>query len=210
MFVDGYYVDNPAVAINVGHYLRKHGGRGTANANQTIKLIVTNTNEYWDSEFNIGQILHYFSTTFNQGVDPGGFLWGPGLQAPYRSPQIFENYLDQEGLNNTLVPIPNSNMTTATLHGNTVTSSNQHKHKHKPIALTTVDNPAFGVVAGQRVAILLLNLNANITTYVIGKTAVDEWTQPLADMTNHVAFNDDLLERVRTFVEYDYDEDEDY
>ena len=66
---------------------------------------------------------------------------------------------------------------------------------------TTIDNPSFGVSAGQSINILLLNLNADITTYVIGKTIIDELTQPLADMTTHVAFNEQLLKRVRDFVD---------
>lgn len=132
--------------------------------------------------FSCSVVNRYFSSYFNQYVEPGGFLWSPGLTAPYRSPQIFEDYLDKDGLNNALVPIPGSNMTTATF------------------SVTTVDNPSFGVSAGQPVDILLINLNADITTYVVGKTVVNELTQPLADMTNHIAFNAVLLDRVRTFI----------
>jgi len=184
-FGDGIGVDDPAVVINVGHYLQKNG----VNKNETLKLIVTNTNEKknWDGEANIGKILQYFDTDFNKGVPPGGFLWNPGLSAPYRSPQIFEGYLDKDGLNDALVNITNSNMTTATFQA------------------TTIDNPSFGVSAGQAVEILLLNLNADITTIIVGRSRVVEQTQPLADMTNHIAFNKDLLERVRSFV---YSDDE--
>ena len=93
-------------------------------------------------------------------------------------------------MNAALNSIPNSNMTTAVLKG------------------TTIDNPSFGVSAGQSVDILLLNLNADITAFVVGKTVVDELTQPLADMTTHVAFNEELLERVINFIDKD-DDDED-
>jgi len=99
-----------------------------------------------------------------------------------RSPQIFQEYLDTEGIDALVEPIANSNLTTARLEG------------------TTIDNPSFGVSAGQKVEILLLNLNEDITTLVVGKGKVEEYTQPLADMTKHIASNQELVERVRSFV----------
>ena len=81
-----------------------------------------------------------------------------------------------------LKPIPGSNMTAAILKG------------------TTLDNPSVGVTAGQPVEILLLNLNEDITTFIVGKSVVAELTQPLADMTTHVATNEILLRRVLEFV----------
>ena len=93
-------------------------------------------------------------------------------------------------MNTALKPVPASNMTTANFRA------------------TTIENPAFGVLAGQVVDILLLNLNEEITTYVVGKSIVDQWTQPLADMTKNIAFNEVLLERVLGFVEAGSDENE--
>jgi len=178
--VDGYLIDNPAVVINVGHHLQKHG----VNSDHPLKLIITNTNDQaWDSDFNIGQILQYFSAPFNEGVDPGEFLWGPDLPAPYRSPQIFKESLDKNGLNNALSPVHGTDMTTATFKA------------------TTIDNPSFGVLAGQPVEILLLNLNVNIPTNVMGTTPIDEYTQPLAKMALDVAFNEDLRKRVSDFAD---------
>ena len=127
-------------------------------------------------------VRRYFETDFNEGVAPGGFLWNPGMDSPYRSPQIFSDYLDGNILNDKVVPIDGSNMTTATF------------------STTTVDNPAFGVLAGQPVEVLLLNLNAIMATNVIGITAIDYNTPGLVDMTNHIAFNEELLDRVRVFV----------
>lgn len=119
---------------------------------------------------------------FNEGVSPGEFLFAPGYWAPYRSPQIFSDYIDEAGLDTKLKPIPDSNITTALLQG------------------TTVNNSAFGIVEGLNVEMLLINLNENITTFVIGKSAIDKFTQPLADMTTHIATNDVLIQRVRDFV----------
>jgi hypothetical protein len=69
---------------------------------------------------------------------------------------------------------------------------------------TTIDNSSFGVYAGQQVEILLLNLNEDITTLVtlvVGKDNVEKYTQPLADMTRHIASNQELVEQVHNFVE---------
>jgi hypothetical protein len=106
-----------------------------------------------------------------------------GYFAPYRSPQIFQEYLSKSGIDSLIEPIKDSNMTTARLNG------------------TTIDNPSFGVYAGQQVEILLLNLNEDITTLVVGKDNVQKYTQPLADMTKHIASNQELVERVRNFAE---------
>jgi hypothetical protein len=175
--IDGWFVDNPAFVINVAHQQRK------MPRNATIKAIITNTNQEWNTTFNYAQLLQYYSTYFNQGIAPGDFLWAPGYWAPFRSPQIFEESLDEAGLDAILEPIPDSNMTTARLSG------------------TTMDNPSFGVRAGQPVEILLLNLNENITTFVIGQQQVDEFTQPLANMTRNIASNQELVRRVRAFVD---------
>ena len=68
------------------------------------------------------------------------------------------------------------------------------------ISATTVDNLAFGVKKGQPVDILLINLNSNVTTMVIGPTAIQDNIQNLVHMTNDVAFNKDLLEKVSNFI----------
>lgn len=179
--LDGWYVDNPALAINIGHQQRKM--KASARMNETIKVILTNCNEVWDTEWNRAQYLAYFSTYFNVGIAPGDFSWGPGWYMPSRSQQIFSEYLDPAGLDALLEPIVDSNFTTALLQG------------------TTVDNPAFNVVAGQRVEMILLNTNTNITTYVIGTAQIEKFTQPLADMASQIAGTEELVRRVRAFVE---------
>jgi len=184
--IDGWFIDNPALVINVGHYQQKRRigpfSNATVNENSSLKIILTNCNDQWDTVFNRAQLLQYFSTYFNQGVVPGEYLWAPTYYTPFRSPQIFEEYLDEDGLDALLEPIEGSNMTTARLTG------------------TTVDNPSFGVVAGLAVEILLINLNEDITTLVIGEELVATLTQPLADMARHIAASQTLVERVRAFV----------
>jgi hypothetical protein len=174
--IDGWFADNPALPINIGHMQQKIG------INETIKVILTNCNDVWDSEWNRAQYLAYFSTYFNENIVPGNYSWGPGWFVPSRSQQIFSEYLDPAGLDAILEPIADSNMTTALLQG------------------TTIGNPAYNVRAGQKVEMLLLNANANITTFVIGKTAIETYTQPLADMASHIAGSQELLARVKSFV----------
>lgn len=176
--LDGWFVDNPALAINIAHHQR----RDKVPTDKPLKAILTNNNEEWNTTFNRAQILQYFATYFNKDVPPAEFLWAPGYWAPYRSPQIFSEYIDEAGLDSLLESIPGSNMTTAILKG------------------TTVNNPSFGVVAGQTVEVLLLNLNENITTDVLGKQLIEKFTIPLAKMTSHIASNQVLLQRVSDFV----------
>lgn len=178
LFTCSHHIDHaPALPINIGHIQEKIG------LNETIKVILTNCNDVWDTEWNRAQYLAYFSTYFNQDISPGEYSWGPGWFVPSRSQQIFSEYLDPAGLDALLEPIADSNMTTALLQG------------------TTIDNPAYHVRAGQRVELLLLNANANITTYVIGKTNIETYSQPLADMASHIAGSEELLERVKEFEE---------
>jgi len=186
MIIDGWLVDNPALVINIGHHQQKYGFGSTNSTsnNHTLKVIITNTNQKWDDDDWVhAQIMQYFSTYFNKDVPPGGFVWGPGFYAPYRSPQIFQEYMGTDDIDALIEPIEGSNMTTARLNG------------------ITIDNPSFAVYAGQKVEILLLNLNEDITTLVVGKDNVQKYTQPLADMTRHIASNQELVVRVRNFVE---------
>ena len=63
---------------------------------KVLKVIITNTNEAWNTTYNYAQYLQYYSTYFNGGVAPGDFLWAPGYYVPFRSPQIFQEYLDEQ------------------------------------------------------------------------------------------------------------------
>jgi len=179
VLVDGWLTDNPALVINIAHHQSLLGENTTM---PPLKVILTNTNEKWNTTFDHTQILTYFSTDFNQGISPGEYLWAPSFWAPHRSPQVFAEYINDAGLDALLDPIPDSNMTTAILKG------------------TTVDNLAFGVAKGQQVEVLLLNLNTAITTYVIGSENIQELTEPLAKMTTAIATNKVLLDRVVEFV----------
>mmetsp|Transcript_28865 Transcript_28865/g.53297 ORF Transcript_28865/g.53297 Transcript_28865/m.53297 type:complete len:632 (+) Transcript_28865:145-2040(+) len=190
MFVDGWIADNPAFAINVGQYHISGG-----DLTKTMKVILTNTNDEWptdqEPDFQYTQILQYFESPINKDVEPGSFNWPPGMWVPYQSPQIFSEFMDSSILNDLLEPIPGSNMTTAILKG------------------TSIDNPIFGIRAGQQVEILLVILNEPITTYIVTPDLVQLYTDPLASMTKNIADNEELASRIKAFVEPLSDDDGD-
>ncbi|CAB9522678.1 expressed unknown protein [Seminavis robusta] len=179
LMIDGGLVDNAAIPINIAQY------HLTAQnpLDKTLKIVVTNTNEAgsWDSDRMNAQLLQYFNTSLNQGVPPGDYIWFDALPLPFRSPQIFQDSMDMDTLNALLEPIDGSDMTTAVLQ------------------VTTTDNPAFGIQAGQAVEILLINLNAPITTFIVGKTIVEQMITPVADMVHDIAANEELLARIKAF-----------
>ena len=177
IFVDGYVADNPALANNVGQYHRSGGDLG-----RKMKVILTNTNQEWGTAFQYTQILQYFESPINKDVNAGEFIWPTGMWTPYQSPQLFQEAMNSSTLDELLEGIEGSNMTTAILNG------------------TTIDNPSFGVKAGQHVEILLINVNEPITTYVVTPTIIRQFTEPLANMTKSIAENEELRRRVEAFV----------
>lgn len=185
-FLDGGVVENAALAINIAQYQQSLGdtvsvSRQNDDDDEIMKLILTNTNTYWPKESNLAQLLPYFATDFNQDIPPGEFLSLERRSVPIRSPQIFAEYYNEETLTEVLIPIDDSNITTAIL------------------TLTTIDNPAYGVQGGLEFELMLINLNTNITTFVAGPLIIEATTEPHAEMVQHIASNEILLERVKQF-----------
>lgn len=176
-FVDGVYIDNPAVVVNIAHYQKS----ANANLNTTIKLVLTNTNQDVNTTQQRTQILQYFQTDFNENIPPGGYIWLPAWWSPTRSPQVFEDVMTAAQLDALVEPIEGSLMTTAVLKG------------------TTMDNPSYGVKAGQYVEILLINTNADIPTMIATPDVIQDETIPLAEMAKSIAANQELVRRVRGF-----------
>lgn len=129
--------------------------------------------------------MNYFSTPLNQGVAPGDYYWGPvnsdvlpAATNPTRSRQIFAEYFDQDTWAAVNVPVSSARFSTA-LH-----------------TLTTVDNPAFGVKAGQRVELLYIRINSEFPRELDPLDYKDE----LGELAVSLATNDELLERIMTFA----------
>lgn len=179
--MDGGYSDNIALATNIARYQNVYGAQGPSSS--CLRAIVTSNNMYTFSNFDM---LSFFNTSFNQGIEPGGFLW-PSSWAknmppnPRRSPQIFAECMSDADLNDALVSIPGTNFSTAVLRG------------------TTVKNDAFGVEAGLCVNMLLLQTNSNITTLILPPNAL-HYQDSLVDLAKDIASNDVIKERVATFL----------
>ena len=185
IFVDGGFADNPALVINVAQY-HLSGGRDLA---KKLKVILANTNRASGTDYQYTQALKYFDSPINEGVEPGDFIWPASWAVPLQSPQIFAESMDASTVDSLIEPIQGSNMTTILLKG------------------TTIDNPVFGIKAGQEVEILAVNLNEDIITFIATPGLSELYTEPLADMTVHIAENEELANRIRAFVESDLDED---
>ena len=179
-FLDGIATDTTALATTVGAYHLSPD----ADLAKTMKVILTNTNNEWDSVYNIQQILMHWSAPFNQDVEPGSFLWleDYNLQ-PMQSTQIFSEFMDEAMLNSVLEPVDGTNFTTAILSG------------------TTIENPSFSVQAGQAVEILLININTPIPTLIASPLFIETLKGPMGDMVIDIATNPELLARVNAFLD---------
>ena len=181
-FIDGAFVDNPSLAMNLGQFYSSDGWW-----RKTIKVVLTNTNQNADTKYT--SILQYFDSPLNEGVPPGRFNWPPKVFAPHQSTQIFQEYMDRTILEGCITQIEGSNMSTAILKG------------------TTVTNPDFDIVGGQKVEVFLINLNQDITTYIVTPTVIKYFTEPLAGMAQHIADNQELKRRLQDFFHLKDDED---
>jgi hypothetical protein len=173
-----------ALAMNVGQYHTVDNG----DLSKTMKVILTINNDRTDTNV---KFLSYFSTTFNQEVAPGDFVWPPftepdtvsAQRAPWRSMQIFSEYLDDESMLAKFEQIPDtSSLTTAVYQA------------------TTIENAAFGVKAGQKVEILLLQINSDIPTNLFVKSNVDRYSVPLADLATEIMNSEELVAQIFSFL----------
>jgi hypothetical protein len=165
------------MAMNIGQYQTVDNG----DLSRYMKILFTNHNYFADSNV---KFLSYFETPFNKDVAPGEFIWADGPQAtPWRSPQFFKEELDDSTMLDAFRPIEGTNFTTAVYYA------------------TTIDNPAFGVKAGQQVQILLLQINSDIPVLVFGPEETMQFTAPMADMAESIAGSTELQNRILKFLE---------
>jgi hypothetical protein len=177
-------VASVALAGNIGQYHTID----KADLSKTLKVIVTNNNFHTDSNV---RFLSYFSTSFNQGIAPGDFIWPPftvaggvsAQEAPRRSPQIFKEFLDDKGMLAKFEPIPNSNGLTSAVY-----------------QATTIQNSAFGVMEGQKIELLLLQTNSKIPTNLLTIRNVNRYSVALADIAFDIMNNKELVTRIQTFL----------
>jgi hypothetical protein len=180
--MDGGFTDGPSVARNIGQFQSVDQGDPTA----TIKMIVADHKT--TNETNV-HVLSYFSTTFNANVSPGGFVWlpsstgSPALNTPVQSPQIFQEYMDENTYKEKFLTLDGTNVTYAILQA------------------TTIDNAAFGVVGGQPVELLVLHTNSDIPTALLGADYTTAYIEPLANMAESIAGSSQLVQVIKSFVQ---------
>uniref|UniRef100_A0A7S1ZKN1 Uncharacterized protein n=1 Tax=Ditylum brightwellii TaxID=49249 RepID=A0A7S1ZKN1_9STRA len=178
-FIDGGFTDGPSTALTLSSYQKANGIDGK------VKLILTNENNLSN---NMNNIIQYFETSWNGGISPGGFVWAPGAgdspqAGPWQSQQIFEEYQDEETIMAALQPIEGTSLTMAVLNA------------------TTIDNPAFGVQAGQKVSVALLNINSEVPTFLVYDKIIKAYTPALVELVETIAGSQDLQDRLRAFLE---------
>ena len=178
-FLDGAFVENMALSATISQYQLQ----STIDDDKPLKILLTNTNQGWEN-YEYSEFLQYFDSPFNEGVPPGGHLSIAARYVPLRSPQLFQDFMDEDSLNDLIEPIEGSNMTTALMSG-----------------LTTLDNSVYGIQRNLRVDLMLINLNEPITTFIVGPAIIRNTTAPLAEMVQKIASNNVLVQRVRDFYE---------
>jgi len=178
-FTDGGYTDGPASAIALARHQKTYG------TDKEIKLIISNNNYITD---NMNNVLAYFNTTWNASVKPGDFIWPAGVGSdttpqynPQRSNQIFKETMTEDMLKPLFSPINGTNLTSAT------------------ISATTVDNPAYGIAAGQKVKLLWLNINSNVPTFLITAPMINGYTPDIVGMVENIAGSQVLEDVIKEF-----------
>jgi hypothetical protein len=169
-FMDGGFTDDTSLALSVGKWQE-------ANMNTALQVISLNANTPFKS------FLMLFNTEINQGVEPGGFLWGTNV-LPIRSPQIFATTLMNES---------------ALLNHTTVVNYGPRLFSLR-IAAVTCNNTAFGVRAGQKVDILFINHESQANSTIISPSDIDQVTPLLAAEALEIASSAKLVETIQRFV----------
>lgn len=183
VFGDGGASDGSSILLTVG----RHHTEDNADLSKPLKIIKCFT--YFESDKDT-KFLAYFNTTFNQGVEPGDFLWAPSTIAernvqpnPWRSPQMFEEYLDQDSLDS--------------IRGGFLPGVNCSASE---LTATTIENKAAGVKAGQKVKFLLLTFRGSVPTFIFSATGIEKWKDLIGESARSVARSKELLDRVQQFV----------
>jgi hypothetical protein len=192
MFVDGGYTDSPGLALSIGEYQSLEA----TDLTKTLKVLLVdspgisihgnsdNNNPAAGGTGSTDSWMNYFVTEHNRDVPPGGYMWPHAASAPIRSPQIFQEPLSSYNLTRLANPIPGTNHTTLSLKA------------------TTIDNSAYGVVAGQDVELLVVRIanDDRIPDVLLGSSdRIVQYGASLADLAFEIAGNLVLVQRVRDF-----------
>jgi len=183
-FVDGGYDDNASLIQSVAHCQANID----TDLAKTLRIIlclndIKESNEKLSNEDN-DEVLKYFQNDSNQDIPIGDSLWCNCLSNPLVSPQIFKEKKTFQEFNKHTITVPN----------------NVGYFSVTPLSGTTVNNPFWGIRAGQTVEILVIATNVSIPTLVIGSGLAEQYTPPMVNLASELATNTHLLELVKKFV----------
>jgi len=182
-FTDGGASDGGSLATTIGHDHRS--GR---NLNVPLKLIQTQT--YFTTDRKT-KFITYFRNPFNTDIAPGDFIWAPNSVKggdfqpnPWRSHQIFDMYMDDASLDALEGDfLPGTNVTVARL------------------SLTTVANPAYGVLGGYPVDMLLLSYTGSVPTTIIGPKQIEQFNRLTQLSATELVGSAELLDAVNDYLD---------
>lgn len=175
--MDGGFSDGPTVAMNIGQYQTVDNG----DLSRYLKIIFTNHNYFADSNVKFCPISRRHSTKMWLRESLSRRTVRKRLRGGLQ--KFCEEELDDSTMLDDLRPIEGTNFTTAVYYA------------------TTIDNPAFGVKAGQQVQILLLQINNYIPVLVFGPEETIQFTAPMADMAESIAGSTDLQNCILEFLQ---------
>lgn len=73
-FLDGGFVENLALSATISLYQLQT----SPDVEKPLKIVLTNTNQDWET-YEFSELLMYFESPFNEGVEPGGHLSASAL-----------------------------------------------------------------------------------------------------------------------------------
>jgi hypothetical protein len=175
----GLFADDTSIALDLGNY--QQNNNATVDG-VTLKYLLVNSDE---AHF---PLLSLFSTDFNSNVEPGDVIWTIDMaqRVPWRSPQIFADSLDMDTLMSKAEAIEGLDGVSTVL-----------------LTATTTNNTAFGIVEGQSVEILVVNVDQDIPLTLFPPADLDAATGQLANMTTSLATSTELLDRIASFYGVD-------
>lgn len=173
--------------MNIGRYHSK----SEYNISRPLKIIVTYNSAIGDG---VDKVTTYFNNSSNDGIEPGDFFWvkrednvSNYFRAPFRSAQVFDTYLDYQ-------TIANITGRQYVVNGTNIT--------YMMIETRTLRNPAFRVKEGQKVQLLVLQLNSGIELFPLLLEDIQSMQVPLAQLALDISESTDLVQICKEFLEW--------
>ena len=151
---------------------------------QTLKVFVC---AHYADDRTPEALFGYFNTTYNAGVEPGAFLWpdypngGGNPTTPAPSVQIFDFYMDNSIFDSLMKEIPDSPV------------------RWHRMSLTTIQNDAMRVKAGQPIDLLLLEVTGTGLPTIV-QFGIEQYKEAYGDLAKNISSSLELLGIIQDFV----------